>query len=139
MVHVPGGFHYQSQEEAPLKAQTPSLGAGAVQFPQSHDHDPLGLCADLHRRYAHIKHILLLWHMQRKTDDVCGSPRFLKPFKVTVVAIHWMSCSLLSCQPYNTSSFSLGIQLLRTTRLALVHMSAAMAFISLSLKVVAKF
>lgn len=48
MVHVPGGFHYQSQEEAPLKAQTPSLGAGAVQFPQSHDHDPLGLCADLH-------------------------------------------------------------------------------------------
>lgn len=48
MVHVPGGFHHQSQEETPVETETPSLGSGAVQFPQSHDHDPFGLSADLH-------------------------------------------------------------------------------------------
>lgn len=48
MIDVPGRFHDQSEQETPVKTETPSLGAGAVQFPQSHDHDPLGLCADLH-------------------------------------------------------------------------------------------
>lgn len=39
------------------------------------------------RRDAHIRHILLPWHMRRKTRDVSGSPCFLKPFKVTVALI----------------------------------------------------
>lgn len=48
MVQVPGGLHHQAEEEAPVEAETSSLGPGTVKFPQSHDHDPFGLCADLH-------------------------------------------------------------------------------------------
>lgn len=45
---------------------------------------------------AHIKHILLLWHRKRKTHDVCGSPCFLEPFKVTAARV--------ASAPFSTSS-----------------------------------
>lgn len=48
---------------------------------------------------AHIKHILPLWHIKRKTHDVTGSPCFLEPFKAT--AARWVASALsTSATPY---------------------------------------